>query len=353
MLSVLHVLTSLNLGGAEKFTLELAKYQREHDLDAQVLNLGHATDFLTTIAQDTGIPVTTVESTRGRLSRLSQIKHQIASFDVIHIHSPRALRFIAPVLLILSSAKIVYTRHGLDPLDSFTWRTLHKLINSRIDYITFVTQAGYDVFYQNHNWDRGKMCVIENGVSIPQERICNMEPPIRFGSVGRMIGLKGQVYLLNAIGHLLDTDAAFGDCLQLHFFGSGPLETLLKQQAMKLTGTEIQFHGEEHDTEKIYSTFDVLVVASESEGLSMVIIEAMARGIPVIATAVGGNTTLVKDKTNGIIIPYGDSPALAEAMKEVLVNPELIAIYGKESRDFVAEDFSIGKTFSNYLSCYQ
>lgn len=360
MLSVLHVLSSLQLGGAERITLALAKHQREQGLDAQILSLGSEEDFLVTIGREEGIPLTVSEIGTSRRSRYSRITNLFKRFSIVHIHSPRALQFIAPLLPAHRKVRFVYTRHGLNPLDGatplqgFYWKILHLYSRNFIYKATFVTQAACDVFRTKFNWPERQLVVIENGVYIPTGISRAPAHPLRFGSVGRMIELKGQKHLLQSIAGLA---ARYGDktreLFELHFYGSGPLEQELKEQAAGIAGAAIEFHGEVSDISSIYNNLDVLIVASETEGLSMVIIEAMAHGVPVIATRVGGNPTLVMQNKSGILVEYGDIEDMQNAISTFVQNPELILPYGAAGREYIRSMFSLEKTHQAYLAQYQ
>lgn len=353
-ISVLHILPSLALGGAERVTIELAHIQRQEGLDAQILSLGSEQDFLVAAVKARNIPLQICAAGPMRIQRYMQIASCFKRFDVLHIHSPRGLRYIAPIIPFFFSKTIIYTRHGLDPLDSSNWRFIHKMMRPFIDYVTFVTQSGYDVFRENHHWDEAKMRVVTNGVYVPDSAAIQPGKPLRFGSVGRMVRLKGQLNLLAAISQL---EACYGEKstqeFVLKFFGTGPMETDLRQQAATIGTGLVEFCGEVQDLEAIYSDIDVIVVASESEGLSMVIIEAMARGIPAIGTDVGGNSTLIHEGTTGLLVPYGSVDALAKAMMKLLENNQLIKDYGVAAKRLISDQFSLLDTHTAYMQSYQ
>lgn len=353
MLSVLHVLSSLNLGGAERVTIELAKVQRQENLDAQILSLGSNEDFLVAAVNSRNIPLWVSESGNSRFSRYRQISKILGRFDVLHIHSPLALQFIAPVIPIFSGKTIVYTRHGLATLKTLKLKTMHQVLRPFITYATFVTESGRDVFVNHHPWNPSKLKVIHNGVFVPDTFTVADKYPVRFGSVGRMVALKGQRFLIEAASMLTKKmDENSGQSYVIKFYGSGPLEPALKEQAHTLPPDMVEFCGEEPDLDRIYENIDVLVVTSESEGLSMVIIEAMARGIPVIATNVGGNSTLVQHEETGELITYGNAEELTETMFRFLSDFELIKNYGEAARNLILSRFSLRDTHLAYLECY-
>jgi len=353
MLSVIHILSSLNTGGAERVTIELAQTQRKNGLDAQILSLGSEQDFLVESVRERNIPFSVVGSPKNRLSRYRKILSIIKRFDVVHCHSPRALLYIAPIVPLFSHKRIIYTRHGLEPLLAAKWKLLHRYIQPFINWATFVTQSGYDVFSVNHHWNPDKLQVIQNGVFVPDEVNVNNELPLRFGSVGRMVELKGQPIFLDALEILAKE---FGDeasrMFSVRFFGSGPLESELRQIAEEKIPGLAEFCGEEPEVAKIYNGIDVLVVASRSEGLSMVIMEAMARAKPAVATDVGGNGTLVIHGRTGLLVPYGSPQLLADALKSLVSNHELVEQYGVEARKLIKNKFSLNATHKAYLACY-
>ncbi|PCJ27276.1 MAG: hypothetical protein COA96_03575 [SAR86 cluster bacterium] len=358
MLSVLHVLSSLELGGAERFVVELAQFQRKEKLDAQILCLGSESNFLVSEVRNRKIPLTISEIGFNRFKRYIQILSIVRQFDAVHIHSRGSLRFISPLLPFFFRTKVIYTRHGLDPQNSVTLKLLYSVLRPFIHYITFVTKTGHDVFVKNHHWNNSKLLVIHNGIHVSDDYSKGSKHAakntIRFGSVGRMIALKGQSILLDATVKTLQSIKGSDEHkFVVNFFGSGPLETLLKEQSKTIGKDVITFFGEKSDLDEIYECIDVLVVASSSEGLSMVIIEAMARGIPVIATEVGGNPSLVYDGITGILIPYGCSKSMAEAMTKLIYHIDYIEKYGLAAQELIRSKFTLQQTHLAYLECYK
>jgi L-malate glycosyltransferase len=355
MTAVLHVLSSLKLGGAERFVIDLSRLQRQQGINASILSFGATDDTLVSEARTQQIPLTISNSLSNRLGQYKRFYHLFSKVDVIQIHSPFALRFLAPLIPLFPSKKFIYTRHGLAPLTSPKWRRLHKMMRLFLHRVSFVTDAGLDSFKQNYPWAPPKLCVIENGVYVPELKRSTVARPIRIGSVGRMVPLKGQQFLVEAI-RLLETNPslqASTQPYQLHFFGSGPVESDLKAQAATLNHPErISFHGIVIERDQIYKNIDVLVVSSETEGLSLAVMEAMAHGIGVVATNVGGNPRLVFPGKTGTLVPYGDAQALAAALLSLINNPVLLAEYGQNAHDFIKQNYSLETTHKSYLACY-
>lgn len=358
MPSVLHAVSSLHLGGAERFTIDLASLQRRFDVDARILSLGAEDEVLVSEVERNEIPHSICPFSRGRLKNYRTIAGLFAEVDVVHMHSPYVMKFLSPLILLFPGKKYIYTRHGLAPLNLLGWRVLHQLMRPFINKVTFVTSAGLEVFRQNQRWDPDKLIVVENGVLVPETtrtELLGGDRPLRLGAVGRLVELKGHRILLEGflgLGSSPESRHPIQSC-ELHIYGSGPLEQELKEVAMQGEDSgKIQFHGTVLDRESVYENIDVLTVCSETEGLSMVIIEAMARGIPVIATEVGGNPILVQSGRNGILIPYNDIERLRAAIVHFMDHPEDVLSYGAAAKAMVESKFTLVTTHNSYMECY-
>ena len=351
-LNVVHLLDCLKVGGAERFVIDLAFLQREQGINAGIVHVGSDGDELNAEAVKFGIPLQIGRPDGFIVSRLVDLHSKIKNADVIHIHSWGIIRFLLFLLPFLAGKKIVYTRHGLNRLDNFRWKVMHQLIRPFVDYVTFVTEAGLNVFAENHAWNPAKLRVIENGVYIPGESSRVIGNPVNLGSVGRMVKLKGQAVLLKTVGAMIQGNEA-GPDFKVHFYGDGPEEEELKKQGESLVRDgKVEFHGSVMDRDEIYNTMDILVVCSETEGLSLVIMEAMARGICVVATNVGGNPSLIKDQETGCLYEYGDAQRLQEILANLLHEPALIRQLGEAGKQFIVSRYSLEKTNQMYLDCY-
>jgi glycosyltransferase involved in cell wall biosynthesis len=134
--------------------------------------------------------------------------------------------------------------------------------------------------------------------------------------------------------------------------GDGPLrqevlETLRAAQAADLVWAP----GERSDIPDILRTFDLFVLPSRSEGMSNTILEAMASGLPVLATCVGGNPDLVTPET-GTLTPAGDVDSMAEAIVAYMRTPGKLAAEGRNARALVLERYSMNTMVERYLSVY-
>lgn len=350
---VMHVLSSLRVGGAERFVLDLLTIQKEAGDDVVVFSCSPEYTPLQEEAEKNH--VNCLLSTEARWADYKTVWNFFRkghSNKVIHFHSPFGLRFFLPLLPLfrLAGINLVYTRHGIAPLASNKWKLIHRWARPFVSHVSFVSDAGKQVFSKTHGWSERVLSTISNGVYVPKDFIKPTSDKIRLGSVGRMVALKGQSDLIQTVSCLDDAERAN---LELHFFGDGPERQVLEEQAKQLAEGQAIFHGMELDRDKVYSQIDILVVCSEQEGLSLVIMEAMARGIPVIATRVGDSPKLVINEQTGFLYDYSDISKLTEHLVTLCGSPELREKLGKQARQHMIDHFSLEHANDQYQACYK
>lgn len=348
-LKIAHVVGSLNVGGAERFVIDLCRTQKQSGDKPMIISLGQPGEQLE--AECVARNINFFSSQRSTIFKLIQVFISLKNMDVVHVHSPHALKFLQSVICFFKG-KIIYTRHGAAPLKAEHWKKLHIKIEPFFNAITFVSQEGMENFKKHHYLSDVPHSVIDNGVIIePINTIVQKNNKLRLGSVGRMIPLKSQLSLLKAVKLL---DITLQDQVELHFFGDGEcLDSLIAFQNKFIPNLSVTFHGMVNDREKIYSNIDTLVVCSETEGLSMVIIEAMANNIPVIATNVGGNPRLVKHDKTGWLFDYDDDKTLSEQILNLIDNRSLVAEIGANALTYITDNFSIESSAKKYAELYE
>ena len=349
--TIAHIVGSLNFGGAERFVIDLCSSQRNRGYNPTIISLGATTDPLIPEAKDQQIPVNVIKG--GRTGKQLKLLLKLNHFDVLHIHSPHALKFLALLLPILSKKKIIYTRHGAAPLKAKKWKRLHKFARKYIDALSFVSEEAMSNFQDVHQWKKLPILVVDNGVNltdITPSSFDQKSDKIRLGSVGRMVPLKNQIGLLKAVKNLSPLDR---QKIEVHFFGDGDCFADLKCfHDQHLLDTKVVFHGMVRERDLIYKSFDVLLVTSETEGLSIAIIEAMAYQRAIIATNVGGNPRLVENQATGWLVPYDDSKELAKCIQQLINNPSLISEMGLNGMNKVHSKFSIDASADKYETLY-
>jgi sugar transferase (PEP-CTERM/EpsH1 system associated) len=173
------------------------------------------------------------------------------------------------------------------------------------------------------------------------------------GTVGRMQTVKAQTLLASAFVAALQREPALKDRLRLVMVGDGPLraeaQALLESAGV---GHLSWLPGERADVPDVMRGLDCFVLPSLAEGISNTILEAMATGLPVVATDVGGNAELVQDGATGCMVPPSDVDALAASLTAMANDPAQAAALGRAGRLRVEQHFSLPSMVGAYRNLY-
>jgi len=176
---------------------------------------------------------------------------------------------------------------------------------------------------------------------------------IVIGTVGRLAGVKNQLSLVRAFSLSVESNSHLKDKLKLVIVGGGPMKGQLQQEIENLSRSDsVWLAGERSDIPDLMAQMDVFVLPSLGEGISNTILEAMAAGLPIIATRVGGSPELVSDGKNGLLVPVDDDRALADAITALADNKNTREKMGAMSHQKITESFNWQKTVEQYLSIY-
>jgi glycosyltransferase involved in cell wall biosynthesis len=156
--------------------------------------------------------------------------------------------------------------------------------------------------------------------TVRAELAANQADTVLIGYVGRLSGEKRPDLLVAAASLLKATDAS----ARFAIVGGGQLAPNVTRAVREAgLGDRVALAGLRHDMDDVYAAIDVLAVPSDIEGTPRVLIEAQMRGIPAVATAVGGMPALVRDEVDGLLIPPGRADALAEALSRLIRDPDM------------------------------
>jgi sugar transferase (PEP-CTERM/EpsH1 system associated) len=179
------------------------------------------------------------------------------------------------------------------------------------------------------------------------------EGAIVIGSVGRLVPVKDPLTLVRAFIRLLDSAPDGREKLRLVLVGDGPLRQALEEILAKAGATaNTWLAGTRDDVPQLLRSFDIFALPSLAEGISNTILEAMATGLPVVATSVGGTPELVTDGASGRLVPPSDSLAMAKALQRYIDHPSLIAQHGQAGCQRVEHEFGIDKMVNRYQAVY-
>lgn len=173
------------------------------------------------------------------------------------------------------------------------------------------------------------------------------------GTVGRMQAVKDQTLLARAFVRALALQPALRERLRLVMVGDGPLRAAAQQVLAEAGADSLAWlPGERGDVSDVMRGLSCFALPSLAEGISNTILEAMASGLPVVATAVGGNPELVGEGVSGLLVPAGDVQAMAGALIRMATDPGTAARMGREGRAEVERRFSLDAMVASYQGLY-
>jgi len=357
---IVHVLSSFELGGQERVALDLAKAQHEEGDTVMVVSIAPPPDGpIAEQLQKAGVRTMTVPKRRGLDPwlplRLAAVLLR-AGAEIVHTHNPQALIYGAPAGR-LAGARVVHTKHGINP-DRSRRVWLRRAAARLVDGYVVVTPALARIAADDCDPDR--IHVVANGIDtatfVPRpdarsdaRRMLDLpQDAWVVGTVGRLAPEKDQALLVAAMAPHL------GEGRRLVIIGDGPERSALDAIVRELNAMPyVRMSGTRSDVAHLLSAFDAFALPSRTEGLPLVLLEAMACALPVVATSVGGIPDLVTSGETGVIVPPGDGPALREALLTLAYNPALGRRLGAAARMHVLGRHSALSMARAYGRLYQ
>lgn len=359
MRSVVHVLSSLGVGGQERVALDLALGQRARGLDVAVISLAPPPDgALTAEFAAGGVPVVRVAKRPGLdptlTPRLVAALRRLRA-DVVHTHNPLPLIYGVPAAR-LAGARAVHTKHGANPAgrgERLLRRGAAALAHAFVavsDTTAAQARAGREVA-------PARLHTVPNGIRL--ERY-HPDPAARaearaelglgdawvVGTVGRIDEFKNQGMLVRALAPRLSSR------LRLVIIGDGPARAALEAEVARLPEPRwVVLAGRRMDVPRLLPALDVFALPSRSEGLPLVVPEAMAVGLPVVATAVGGLPGVVEEGATGLLAPV-DEHAFAAALGALCDDPARARRLGARGREVALARYGADAMVEAYLRLY-
>jgi glycosyltransferase involved in cell wall biosynthesis len=317
--------------------LEVAKRAVDHGLQVEVINCGGRMDW----------------------RAIAHIKTLIYrhGIDLVHTHGFKP-NFYA-TLATPSGIPLVATYH-LDWPDRgvllHCYHLLDRVILKRFAKVVAVSEAIAKSLVRS-GLGAHRVQVIANGIDFNQwplpAPVQRVETGARkktvVGVVGRLVPQKGHIYLLQAAQSIL---SAFPQ-VEFLFVGDGPERARLEQATASLgLSSNVRFAGQKSDMATVYAGIDILVLPSINEGMPMTLIEALAAGCPVVATAVGDVEKLIRDGETGLLVEPRNPDALSSAIAKLLSDPVLCLRFAEEGRKRVLAHFSARAMADEYREVY-
>jgi len=356
-INILYIIWSLGLGGAERVVINLAKGLDRNKYNPMVCCLNDKGVFADELERE-GIEVIALNK-MGKfdfsiLYRLFSILKD-NRIQIIHTHLWGANFWGRIAGVIARVPVIIASEHGIQEYRTRFHYFADKVLSVFTDRVTFVCKSVEEQYASRLMFDTKKAEVIHNGVDTSTD--CRQRAKTDetvFTVIGRLEPEKGHEYFLEAMEKLNGKHPNVKGMI----VGEGSLEDGLRLKAKKLKlGDKVRFTGFRKDIKEILDITDVLVLPSLREGLSVVALEAMALGIPVLATEVGGNPELIRNGVTGVLVSPRDSTALASALTGILENQGLAPKLGENGYNRVKKHFSlenmVKKTQELYGECIE
>ena len=353
MRKVLYLLNYAGKAGTERYVETLVKYLSADGL-VQPFFACNEGGLLVERLEAMGVPCRQITMRRRFDTQAAKALAQLCrewDIDLVHCHYLREHYTALLAKKYNKKIRVVYTNHFVLANDFIT-RLSNRWMDKRQDQMIAVCNKGREQLIAN-GWSGDRIQVIFNAVD-PEawagdrsESTLRSElglPEDRFVMLcaSRFADDKGHKYLIDSVKRLTQlTDKPF----TLVLAGDGPLLESSKAQVKELGLEEqVKFIGFRKDIKNLYKGSDLYVNSSQHEALSFLIIEAMAAGLPVIATDMGGNSDIVNDQAGcGLLVTYDDPDSMAGAMKRFLEDPAFTAACRDRALQTIQEKFEVHK----------
>lgn len=364
---IVHVLYRLQVGGLENGVINLVNQMPHDRYRHAVVCLTEATGFRQRI-QRSDVAVYEMHKRPGQdfglWGKLYRLFREIRP-SVVHSRNIGCLEAQIPAWLAGVPCR-VHGEHGWDVSDpdgsNRKYRWLRRLHAPLVHRFIALSRELEDYLVRRVGIAAAKVCRIYNGVDDtrfhpgPGTALAEgftAADSVVFGTVGRMHGVKDQVNLCQAFILLCQQNPVLAPRMRLVLVGDGPLREACRDllDAAGL-GAQAWLPGNQDQVAELMRAFDVFVLPSQAEGISNTILEAMASGLPVIATDVGGNRELVQDGQTGCLVPANDPQAMAQQMAAYAADPQRRAAQGDAGCKRVADQFSMARMLAAYGGVY-
>jgi len=357
---VLQVVLSLNPGGTERLVVELAR-RLHRQIPMAVCCLDEQGAWATELTAE-GIPVEALHRQPGFVPRLSKAIAAMAArhrATVAHCHHYSPFVYGGLSRVWRRATRVVYTEHGrLSDAPPSSKRRIANAALGRLPSGVFAVSNELREHLLEEGFAPARAAVIYNGIDIGplpcaarradiRRRLGVGEETFVVGTIARLDPVKDLGTLLDAVSRL-----ARGP-ISLVMIGDGPERQALERRAAELgIADRVRFLGQRNDAREWLAGCDVYVNCSISEGVSLTILEAMAAGLPVIATRVGGTPEVV-DVGSGKLIPARDAATLASALVDLRTDVPGRSAMGRAARQRVEAHFTLDRMVEEYRRVYE
>ncbi|XYJ10754.1 TIGR03088 family PEP-CTERM/XrtA system glycosyltransferase [Telluria sp. B2] len=363
---VVHLIYRLDFGGLETLLVDCINHMPPERYRHAIVCLTGYTDFADKITRP-GVALYALDKQPGLglgiHVKLFKLLRQLRP-AVLHTYNFACAEYAAPAWLAGVPVR-VHAEHGRDASDPQGLNRKHNFLRrALVPFIDRYVPVSHDL----HRWLKDVV-----GIPAPKaELIMNGVDTVRFapqlpaaatpwagedvfviGTVGRLQDVKDQASLIEAFALLCARRPEQRARLRLAIVGDGPLRDKLAQKAQDAGVLELTwFPGARNDIPELMRSFDVFALSSIAEGTPVTLLEAMACGLPVVATKVGGIPEVVQDGVNGALVPASNPQALAEALDLYAADPARVGAHGAAARLNIERHYSVAAMVGAYTALY-
>jgi sugar transferase (PEP-CTERM/EpsH1 system associated) len=364
---IAHIILRLDVGGMENGLVNLINSMPANRYRHAIVCLKDYSDFRSRISAD-DVSLYALGKKDGKdlglYFRMWRLLRRIRP-DIVHTRNLGTLDMQFPAALAGVRAR-VHGEHGWDMYDlhgaNRKYRLLRRLSRLVVSRYLTVSADLRNWLVQSVGVPADTVTSICNGVDTRKfnpDRSAGVDLPfvgdgaMIVGTVGRLVRVKDQMTLAKAFVTLLGRESGLTSVARLVIVGDGPMrDDLHRYLADHGVLDRCWFSGARDDVADLLNCLDVFVLPSLNEGISNTVLEAMASGLPVVATDVGGNPELVADGVTGFLVPAGDVDALARALERYAGDRDMLATHGAAARERADREFSLERMVEKYMSVY-
>jgi glycosyltransferase involved in cell wall biosynthesis len=376
-MKIVHVITRLNLGGAALAVLELAAGQRAlgHDVTVVAGTIPQGEESMEYVAEELDVPYLRLPALQRELSlradsgAVRQLRELIRRErpDVVHTHTAKAGAVGRIATATVGRARpraVVHEFHGhvlsgyFGPNRQQIFRLVERGLAHVTDRLIAVSDEVRDDLVRYHIAPAEKFDVVRYGFNLDARTAATAEERTRareeigatddtfvIGWIGRLTAIKRPLDLVRVAAEL--------DGSLLVLIGDGEDRRAVEALARSLGVTDrLRLLGYRRDVASWYAAFDALLLTSANEGTPVVAIEALAAGVPVVATDAGGTATVVDDGETGSVVPIGAVAELVARLRELKDDPARRAELGRVGAERMRERFSTSRMVNDVERVY-
>lgn len=349
-LRVVHVALQLETGGMERLLVEYARHADRARVSLSFLALGTRGRVADEI-EACGWRVTALDVRPGLrpllVPRLAGLFRE-GQVDVVHTHNTKPLLYAGPAARVAGVGAVIHTRHGQRHGATRRQNLMFRAAARCADRMVCVSEDSARLC-RHEGVEPAKIETILNGIDT---RRFAFRGPMSDGPavfVGRLTLEKDLATLLRATAQVVKRRPMF----RLIIAGGGPCATELIRLADELQPDgHVRFLGEVRDVAALLGAASLFVLSSLTEGVPLTVLEAMACGLPVVATRVGGTAEAVEESVTGHLVAAGDAEALADAILKTIGDPETARSMGLAGRARVCGHFDVRTMVRRYEVLY-